>query len=88
MICMRCFVSGTVQGVWYRGSTRDKARELNVTGYARNLDDGRVEVLACGEEAAVRALRDWLWEGPALARVTHVQSEVLEYQEWHGFGVL
>jgi acylphosphatase len=73
----RCFVSGRVQGVYFRASTAACARQLGVTGYARNLDDGRVEVLACGEEAAVAALCEWLWEGPRRARVTDVSVEVV-----------
>jgi acylphosphatase len=78
--CVRCVVSGRVQGVFYRASACDKARELGVTGWARNLPDGRVEVLACGEEAAVAALRAWLAEGPPLARVTAVECEAVEPQ--------
>ena len=52
--------------------------ELGVTGYARNLADGRVEVLACGEAAAVQALCEWLWQGSPASHVTSVQVEVLE----------
>ena len=59
-VCRRCLVSGKVQGVFYRASTAERARELGVTGYAKNLPDGRVEVLACGDEAAVQQLLDWL----------------------------
>lgn len=84
-LCLRCFVSGHVQGVWYRDTTRRKALELGLTGYARNLSDGRVEVLACGEESAVTALRDWLWEGSRHARVTDVHSERIDYQGLTGF---
>jgi acylphosphatase len=72
-IGIRCFVSGHVQGVWYRAATRKQALTLGVTGYARNLPDGRVEVLACGEEKAVIALREWLWQGPPHARVSDVR---------------
>lgn len=72
MTCVRCVVSGRVQGVWYRASTQDRARELGVTGQAVNLPDGSVEVIACGEQAAVQALCDWLWQGPELAQVTGV----------------
>jgi acylphosphatase len=48
MICMQCYVSGQVQGVFFRASARHEAERLGVTGYARNLSDGRLEVLACG----------------------------------------
>ncbi|HEB59744.1 MAG TPA: acylphosphatase [Gammaproteobacteria bacterium] len=78
MICRRCLVSGRVQGVWYRGSTRRKAENLGLTGYARNLPDGRVEVLACGPPAAVDTLCDWLWQGSAHAEVSDVQCEPVE----------
>ena len=66
-------VSGRVQGVWFRGTTRDKANVLGVEGFARNLPDGRVEVLACGPRDQVEALCEWLWQGPSLARVDNVQ---------------
>ena len=72
-ICRRCLVSGKVQGVFYRASTAERARALGVTGYARNLPDGRVEVLACGEEAPVKELCDWLWQGPPAAKVEAVE---------------
>jgi acylphosphatase len=77
-IARRCLVTGRVQGVFYRASTRQRARELGVTGYARNLADGRVEVLACGNAAAVQALCDWLWQGSPSSHVTSVEVEVLE----------
>lgn len=77
-IAVRCLVSGQVQGVWYRASTRDKALELGVAGQARNLADGRVEVLACGPPPAVLELVRWLWKGPPLASVTQVVEERLE----------
>jgi len=54
MVCRRSFVSGRVQGVFYRATCVRKARDLGLTGFARNLADGRVEVLACGDEASVR----------------------------------
>lgn len=81
----RCVVSGRVQGVFYRGATQRKARELDVTGYARNLPDGRVEVLACGDPAAVAALCDWLWQGPPHAEVTDVVCESVEAAVPAGF---
>lgn len=75
VIARHCFVSGRVQGVFYRASTRQKATELGVSGYATNLADGRVEVLAVGDAAAVESLIDWLWTGPPSARVSTVDVE-------------
>jgi acylphosphatase len=74
MICQRSFVSGRVQGVFYRATCVRKAETLRLTGYARNLPDGRVEVLACGEEPAVIAFVAWLWEGSAASKVTAVET--------------
>ncbi|MDX1455374.1 MAG: acylphosphatase [Gammaproteobacteria bacterium] len=72
-VCKRCFVDGRVQGVFYRASTAEKAAKWNVTGYAHNLDDGRVEVLACGREEDVDMLVEWLHHGPKFARVKSVE---------------
>jgi acylphosphatase len=75
LIARRCLVSGRVQGVYFRASTRQRAEALGVTGHARNLPDGGVEVLACGTEQAVEALCRWLWQGPPAAHVTNVVVE-------------
>lgn len=72
-VARRCFVAGRVQGVFYRASTRRKALELGCRGYARNLSDGRVEVLAVGDSTAVSSLIDWLWRGPPAAHVSAVE---------------
>ncbi|MFZ0500377.1 MAG: acylphosphatase [Steroidobacteraceae bacterium] len=72
MICKKCLVSGRVQGVFYRGAAAQRARELGVRGYARNLPDGRVEVLACGEDEAVQTFVSWLWVGSSAAKVSAV----------------
>ena len=78
MVCKRCLVSGKVQGVFYRASTAERARALGVTGYARNLPDGCVEVLACGDEDKVKEFVDWLWQGPPAAKVDAVTVEDAE----------
>ena len=75
MICRRCIVTGRVQGVWYRDSTRRKALSLGLSGRAVNLADGSVEVVACGPDEAIAALCDWLWEGSPLSRVQEVRCE-------------
>lgn len=67
-----CHVTGRVQGVFFRATTRDQALRLGVRGYVRNLPDGRVEVLACGHSEALAQFRAWLAVGPPGARVTGV----------------
>jgi acylphosphatase len=74
----RFHVAGKVQGVWFRASAREQAVRLGLRGYARNLEDGRVEVLAIGDDAALGALEKWLWQGPRLANVKDVAREDLE----------
>ena len=74
--CRRWLVSGQVQGVFFRASTRRTAEALGLTGTARNLADGRVEVVACGAEAALDALAAWLRDGPPAAEVTRVEASI------------
>jgi acylphosphatase len=68
-------VSGHVQGVGFRRFVQRKARDLGLSGYAANLPDGRVEVLADGDAAALGHLERWLQRGPPLARVANVQVQ-------------
>jgi acylphosphatase len=74
MVRKHLWVSGRVQGVWYRGSCRDVARTLGVAGWARNLPDGRVEVVAEGPEDAVEQLVAWCKQGPPAAEVLAVEE--------------
>ncbi len=74
MRCRRYWISGRVQGVFFRASTQQQAQQLGLTGHALNLPDGRVEVLACGAPEAMVQLEDWLHQGPPGARVDEVQS--------------
>jgi acylphosphatase len=71
--CKKCLVAGRVQGVFYRGSAARRAQELGVCGYARNMPDGRVEVLACGDVAAVAEFVHWLWLGSSASQVSSVE---------------
>jgi acylphosphatase len=73
MVCKKCLVGGRVQGVFYRATTARRAHELAISGYARNLPDGRVEVLACGEDDAVHSFVNWLWIGSSASKVTSVE---------------
>jgi len=85
MPAARFYVSGKVQGVWYRSATREQAERFALCGYARNLTDGRVEVLAVGPDGAIDALERWLWQGPPNARVEDVQREGAEAETTRGF---
>ena len=78
-------MTGHVQGVFFRASTQTAARDLGLSGYAKNLDDGSVEVLACGSTAALDALGAWLREGPPMARVDAVTDSALPWRELDGF---
>ena len=77
-VARRAYVGGRVQGVWFRGAAAERSASLVVRGYARNLADGRVEVLAVGTEEAVAALVEWLHRGPPAAHVTGVVVETVE----------
>ncbi|GAB2513711.1 acylphosphatase [Pseudoxanthomonas sangjuensis] len=89
MHAARFRVAGKVQGVWFRASTREQALKLGLRGYAKNLPDGSVEVLAAGAAAAVDALGQWLRVGPPQARVDSVSRVVAEEaQAGRGFEVL
>ena len=73
MSAARFVVSGKVQGVFFRASARDRAQALGLRGFAKNLPDGRVEVLAAGNDAAIDELAAWLREGPPMARVDDLE---------------
>lgn len=83
--CRRCLVTGKVQGVFYRQATLEEANALGITGWVRNLTTGDVEVLICGEEAAVELMCDWLWEGSPGAQVENVEIVPLPWQEYTAF---
>jgi len=73
MTRLHLFIRGRVQGVFFRASTQEKARELGVTGFVKNLPDGRVEIVAEGAQPAVDALAQWAESGPPQASVERVE---------------
>jgi acylphosphatase len=75
MMAVRFLISGRVQGVGFRAAARAEALRLGVSGHARNLRDGTVEVIVCGEDAVVDDLQAWLRHGPPGARVDAMQRE-------------
>ena len=85
MACARFLVSGKVQGVFFRASTREQALRLGIRGHAQNLADGDVEVLACGTHEALDELGCWLRHGPPAARVERVTRATLPDRNIEGF---
>ena len=83
--CRLFLVSGRVQGVFFRDSTRRVAESLGLTGHAINLPDGNVEVLACGDLVALEQLADWLREGPRMASVEKVSEGDVDVEPPAGF---
>ena len=72
MKCFHLIVSGRVQGVFFRDNVRRKAKELELHGYAKNIEDGNVEVVAQGTEEKINQLVEFIKKGPGIAKVTGV----------------
>lgn len=86
-MCILGHVSGRVQGVFFRGTAQEEARRLGVRGYAQNLPDGRVRILASGPPEALAAFREWVAQGPPNARVEEVDWEEVDEEPPAGFQV-
>ena len=84
---IHCFVSGRVQGVCFRMSTSQQAKILGLTGWVRNLEDGRVEVMASGEDALIEELRRWLTQGPGMAQVINLECNFTDFEEFPEFSI-
>jgi acylphosphatase len=81
------WVSGRVQGVYFRASTQATALQLGLCGWVRNLPDGRVEGVAGGPREAVDKLVTWLHHGPEHAQVADLHIAAEPVQEWQGFDI-
>jgi len=79
--CVHILVKGRVQGVCFRAYTEKEAKELGITGWVRNLKDGRVEILARGREVLLTQLQKWCHEGSPFARVDLVKTRTIEEEE-------
>ena len=80
-------VSGKVQGVYFRVSSQQKAIDYGLSGYAKNLADGDVELMICGEEDNVEKMLAWLKHGPKQAEVTQMQKKQVDWQEHSFFAI-
>ena len=78
-------VSGVVQGVFYRQSTKEKALELGISGLVKNLPDGNVQIVATGTSDQLDQLVQWCKQGPSRAKVTEVNVEQVTQQVFMGF---
>lgn len=82
------YVSGRVQGVFFRAGTQHKAKNLSLTGYVQNEPDGRVKIDAEGEEESIEALKQWCKRGPELAIVQNIEvKETNELIDFKGFEI-
>ena len=81
------YVSGRVQGVSYRANTRDAAREMDVDGWVKNRDDGRVEAVFEGDEDAVEEMVEWCHSGSSAAEVESVETEYGDSEGESGFDI-
>ena len=88
MRTIKIFISGTVQGVFFRTFLKEKADELGLKGFARNLDDGRVEVVVEGRDENVNEMVRLCKQGPAHSDVKNVESEEIKHQGFEEFRVL
>ena len=80
-------VSGKVQGVYFRVSSQQKAIDYGLSGYARNLADGDVEVFLSGEQESVDKMLAWLKQGPEQAQVAKMQQKQVDWQEHSFFSI-
>ncbi len=87
-VCRKFLVSGRVQMVGFRYHTAHEGLKLGLTGYAKNLNDGNVEVIACGSQSAVDQLCEWLKQGPRTASVESCISSETEFKHYSGFNIL
>lgn len=80
-------VSGKVQGVFFRQSTKEKASSLGITGIVKNLPNGNVYIIASGTAAQLKTLIDWCRQGPARAKVTGIMTQKIAFQEFNNFSI-
>jgi len=87
MMCCLANVSGKVQGVFFRMSCQTMAIDMQISGYAKNLADGSVEVLMCGAKENVDKMTVWLNKGPETASVEQVECKEVPWQDHNHFSV-
>jgi len=82
------FITGQVQGVFFRSQAKQKARSLGITGWIKNLPNGQIEAVAQGDQNKIKQFIDWCEQGPQLAQVEKVEIKTEQYQsEYQDFEV-
>jgi len=87
MRCAHLIVSGRVQGVFFRANVRNKANELGLKGYAKNLPDGNVEVVAEGDEEKLEELIEFMRKGPGVANIENIKITHKEPENFKNFEI-
>ena len=88
MKCVHLIVSGRVQGVFFRANVRNKAIGLGLKGYAKNMSDGNVEIVAQGNEEKIKELIDFIKKGPGIAKVTDLKIKHKEPENFKNFEIM
>ena len=88
MKCTHLLVSGRVQGVFFRANVRSKANELSLKGYAKNLEDGNVEIVAEGNEEKLKELIEFMRKGPGVAKIENIKITHREPENFKSFEIL
>ena len=85
---IRLYVTGTVQGIFYRGFVKENAEKINVKGFVRNLEDGRVEVFLEGNPEEVKKMIELCKKGPKHSMIKSVEEKVERFQDFKTFKIL
>lgn len=88
METLSIIVTGKVQGVWFRQSTKEKALELGITGEVSNQPDGSVKIIATGTKEQLSLLIDWCKQGPPKAKVEKISTTVIPYKNFTSFTIV
>ena len=88
MQTLKIKIEGQVQGVFFRQSTQEKARELGIKGTVQNCEDDSVEIIATGTKEQLDKLVAWCWEGPPKAKVINVTAQELSLQQFYNFSII
>ncbi len=88
MFCCQIKIYGRTQGVFFRHFARQEAKKFGLSGWAKNLPDGSVEIVACGDKEKINEFIKWCCQGPELAKVEKVDSVEIPFQKFKNFRVL